>query len=484
MAAQSSSAVFSGGYAFSAGRSGDPCSDPKRVGSICLRSHLPRRLSLSNCKARGTISLRIRAISKPDDTENFQPELDVSLSPRVDSLKPSKTMAISDQAATLVQAGVPVIPLAAGEPDFDTPAVISEAGITAIREGHTRYTLNAGTTELREAICRKLKEENGLSYAPNQILVSNGAKQSIIQAVLAVCSPGDEVIIPAPYWVSYPEMARLADATPVVIPTRISDNFLLDPKDLESKLTDKSRLLILCSPSNPTGAVYPRKLLEDIARIVAKHPRLLVISDEIYEHIIYAPATHTSFASLPGMYERTLTINGFSKAFAMTGWRLGYIAGPKHFVAACSKLQGQLTSGASSISQKAGLAALGMGKAGGETVAKMVEAYRERRDFLVKSLGELEGVKICDPRGAFYLFVDFSSYYGAEAEGFGVINNSESLCLYFLDKAQVAMVPGDAFGDDSCIRISYATSLNNLQAAVERIKKALLPLRATASVHP
>ncbi|GMP26183.1 hypothetical protein CsSME_00002741 [Camellia sinensis var. sinensis] len=291
-----------------------------------------------------------------------------------------------------------------------------------------------------------------------------------------------QVIIPAPFWVSYPEMARLADATPVILPTHISENFLLDPKHLESKLSEKSRLLILCSPSNPTGSVYPRKLLEEIAQIVARHPRLLVLSDEIYEHIIYAPATHTSFASLPGMWERTLTVNGFSKAFAMTGWRLGYLAGPKHFVAACGKIQSQSTSGASSISQKAGVAALELGYAGGEAVSTMVKAFQERRDYLVKSFGELKGVKISEPQGAFYLFLDFSSYYGSEAEGFGMIEDSESLCRYLLEKAQVALVPGDAFGDDTCIRISYAASLLTLQAAVVRIKKALTPLRFAVSV--
>ncbi|XP_043718656.1 bifunctional aspartate aminotransferase and glutamate/aspartate-prephenate aminotransferase isoform X2 [Telopea speciosissima] len=419
------------------------------------------------------MSAVVRAESSSDNVP-----IDTSLSPRVNSVKPSKTVAITDQATALAQAGVPVIRLAAGEPDFDTPAVIAEAGINAIREGYTRYTPNAGTLELRSAICHKLKEENGLTYTPDQIVVSNGAKQSILQAVLAVCSPGDEVIIPAPYWVSYPEMARLADATPVILRTPISNNFLLDPKLLASKLSDKSRLLILCSPSNPTGSVYPKRLLEEIAAIVSKHPRLLVLSDEIYEHIIYAPATHISFASLPGMWERTLTVNGFSKAFAMTGWRLGYIAGPKHFVTACGKIQSQSTSGASSISQKAGVAALGLGYAGGEAVSTMVKAFRERRDFLVKSFKELDGVKMSEPQGAFYLFLDFSFYYGTEAKGFGVIKDSESLCRYLLDEAQVALVPGDAFGDDSCIRISYAAALSTLQAAVERIKKALALLRA------
>ncbi|KAG5552365.1 hypothetical protein RHGRI_010440 [Rhododendron griersonianum] len=389
-------------------------------------------------------------------------EVDISLSPRVSSLKPSKTIAITDQATALVQAGVPVIRLAAGEPDFDTPAVIAEAGMKAIRDGYTKYTPNAGTLELRSAICHKLKEENGISYTPDQILVSNGAKQSLLQAVLAVCSPGDEadyagtigVIIPAPFWVSYTEMARLADATPVILPTHISEDFLLDPKILESKLSEKSRLLVIGTPSNPAGTVYPRKLLEQIAQIVAAHLRLLVLSDEIYEHIIYAPAIHTSFASLPGMWERTLTVNGFSKA----------------------------TSGACSISQKAAVAALGLGYAGGEAVAAMVKAFKERRDYLVQTFGELEGVKISEPQGAFYLFLDFSSYYGTEAEGFGLIKDSSSLCRYLLDKAQVAVVPGDAFGDDTCIRISYAASLSTIQAATDSIKKAMTALKPAVAV--
>ncbi|KAI6706116.1 hypothetical protein NL676_009078 [Syzygium grande] len=373
-----------------------------------------------------------------------QMDVDLTLSPRVNAVKPSKTLAIIDQATALLKAGVPVISLAIGEPDFDTPSAIADAGIKAILEGNTRYTPNAGTLELRTAICQKLKEENGISYTPDQIVVSNGAKQSILQAVLAVCSPGDEVIIPAPCWVSYPEMARLADATPVIVPTCISENFLMDHKLLEATLTEKSRLLILCSPSNPSGSVYPKKLLEQIAAIVAKHPRLL--------------------------------------AFAMTGWRLGYIAGSKHFVSACAKIQSQLTSGASSIAQEAAFAALSMGYAGGETVATMVKDFRERRDFLVKSFGELEGVKISEPQGAFHIFIDFSCYYGAEVKGFGVINGSETLCRYLLDLAQVVLVPGVAFGDDTCLRISYAASLATLKEAFGRIKKALVTLRPAAPV--
>ncbi|XP_042025783.1 bifunctional aspartate aminotransferase and glutamate/aspartate-prephenate aminotransferase-like isoform X2 [Salvia splendens] len=386
-------------------------------------------------------------------------EVDVSLSPRVNSVKLSKTVAITDQATALVQAGVPVIRLAAGEPDFNTPIPIAEAGINAIREGFTR-----GKWNILHA-----RSDFGEQWCKTEYSSSSS------------CSV-DEVIIPALFWVSYPEMARLAGANPVILPTSISENFLLDPKVLESSLTEKSRLLILCSPSNPTGSVYPRKLLEQIAEIVAKHPRLLVMSDEIYEHIIYAPATHTCFASLPGMWDRTLTVNGFSKAFAMSGWRLGYLAGPKNFVSACGKIQSQSTSGASSISQKAAVAALGLGYAGGEAVADMVKAFRERRDVLVKSFGELDGVKISEPQGAFYLFLDFSSYYGSEVDGFSVINGSEALCRYLLDKAQGALVPGDAFGDDTCIRISYAESLSTLQEAVERIKSALVALKPAVAV--
>ncbi|XP_028755130.1 bifunctional aspartate aminotransferase and glutamate/aspartate-prephenate aminotransferase isoform X2 [Neltuma alba] len=411
--------------------------------------------------------------------------VDISVSPRVNSFKPPKIRIISDQAKALMEAGVPVISLSAGEPDFDTPAAISEAGMNAIRDGFTRYTPHAGILELRQAICRKLEEENGIAYTPDQVVVSNGAKQSIVQAIHAVCSSGDEVIIPSPYWAAYLEMARMAEASPVIVPTSTANNFLLDPKLLESKLTERSRLLILCSPSNPTGSVYPKKLLEEIAQIVAKHPRLLVLSDEIYEHIIYAPATHTSFASLPGMWNRTLTVNGFSKAFAMTGWRVGYIAGPKHFVAACGKIQGLMTSGANSISQKAALAALGLGHAGGEVVSIMVKAFKERRDFMVKSFREMEGVKISEPQGAFFVFIDVSWYYGRQAEEFGVIEDSESFCRFLLDKAQVALVPGSAFGDDNCVRISYSSSLTTLQEAVKRIKESLVPLttRPLVSSH-
>ena len=290
--------------------------------------------------------------------------VDQTLNPLVASLKPSKTMALTDLARTMRESGIDVIGLAAGEPDFDTPDEIVEAGIEALRDGFTRYTPNTGTSNLRKAICRKLQQENGIAYTPEEIVVSNGAKQSIWQAVLATCCPGDEIIIPAPFWVSYPEMAQLAGAKPVIVDTTPEENFLLTAQKLRAAITPRSRMLILCTPSNPTGSVYPKEALEAIADIVRDHPRLLVLSDEIYEYIVYEPARHHSFAALPGMWERTLTVNGFSKAYAMTGWRLGYLAAPKHFASAAASIQSQSTSGASSIAQQAALTALGLGPHG------------------------------------------------------------------------------------------------------------------------
>ena len=283
------------------------------------------------------------------------------INPRVASVKPSKTMALADLASSLKAEGVDVISLAAGEPDFDTPRPIIEAGIEALEQGITRYTPNAGVPLLKRKICEKLERENGVTYAPDEIVLSNGAKQSVWQGVLACCSPGDEVLIPAPFWVSYPEMARLAGAEPVVVETGASQGFLMTADQLRGALTEKSRLLILCSPSNPSGAVYSEKQLREIADVVREHPRLVVLSDEIYEYIVYGDTKHVSFASLPGMFERTLTVNGFSKAYAMTGWRLGYMAAPKVFAKACAVIQSQSTSGASSIAQHAAVAALDMG---------------------------------------------------------------------------------------------------------------------------
>nr|QKY14842.1 aspartate aminotransferase (AATC) [Polytomella parva] len=386
-------------------------------------------------------------------------------------------MAFTDLATSLKERGVDVIGLAAGEPDFDTPKEIADAGVEAIRTGITHYTPNTGTSALRKEICKKLKVDNGLDYSPDQIVVSNGAKQAIWQALLAAVSPGDEVIVPAPYWVSYTEMVRLANATPVVVETTSDEDFLLSPEKLRKALTPRSRLLILCSPSNPTGAIYPRSLLLQLAEIVKDHPRLLVLSDEIYEYIRYHPAEHHSFAALPDMYERTLTVNGFSKAYAMTGWRLGYLAAPIRFAKAAAIIQSQSTSGANSISQHAAVAALKLGPGGGKPVAQMVEAFQSRRDYVVRRLQAIPGVKLATPPGAFYVLPDMRNFFGsgAAAEGYGSIPDSDTFCRYLLEKAHVAVVPGDAFGAPECIRISYAAAIETLEKAMDRICKALDP---------
>ena len=308
--------------------------------------------------------------------------------PRVASMQVSATLAMSGRAKELRRQGADVIALSAGEPDFNTPAPIADAGIKAIQEGFTRYTQNAGMPPLREAICAKLQSENQLSYSPSQILCSNGAKQSVALAVCVLAAEGDEVLIPAPYWVSYPEMARFAGAEPVIVPTGTDTDYRLTPAMLEAAITPRTRVLILCSPSNPTGSVYSRSELAALAEVIRQHDRVMVISDEIYEHVIY-DAEHTAIASLPGMQERTITVNGFSKCFAMTGWRLGYLAGAQEVVSQAAKLQGQLTSAPCSISQKAGLAALNMDKA---PLRTMVAAFRERRDYMLQRLRALPGV--------------------------------------------------------------------------------------------
>jgi aspartate/glutamate/aspartate-prephenate aminotransferase len=344
--------------------------------------------------------------------------------------------------------------------------------------GITRYTPNTGTASLRAAIAAKLASENGLTqYAPGDVVVSNGAKQAIWQALLAACNPGDHVLIPAPYWVSYPEMARLAGAEPVVLPSTAEGGFLLTPEVLKAAITPASRLLILCTPSNPSGAVYSKPQLEALAAVIAPHPRLLVLSDEIYEYIVYPPAQHVSFGSLPGMAGRTLTVNGFSKAYAMTGWRLGYLAAPPPYAAAAAVIQSQSTSGASSIAQHAGLAALEkLGPHGGAPVAEMVAAFQARRDFVCARLRALPGVRLpSDPAGAFYALFDVSALVGsgAAAKGFGPVPDVDALCRYFVESAGVALVPGDAFGAPNCVRLSYAAGLETLGAALDRLEKAL-----------
>jgi aspartate/methionine/tyrosine aminotransferase len=403
--------------------------------------------------------------------------MDLKINPQVAQMRPSKTLAISARARELQREGKPVIALSAGEPDFPTPRQVSEAGMLAIQSGHTTYTDVAGLISLRERIAHKLAAENGVTYEPNEILCCNGAKQAVAQAILALCSPGDEVLIPAPYWVSYPDMTVLAGADPKFIDTKAANNYRTSAEEIERNISGRTRVLILCSPSNPTGSVYPRHELEAIARVVAKHDYLFVLSDEIYERIVFG-VEHVCFASLPGMREKTVTVNGFSKAFAMTGWRLGYMAAPEPVIRAAKKIQSQTTSGPSNISQHAGLKALDLDS---ETIGAMVAEFRWRRDFLLDKLAEIPGVICPKPDGAFYLFPDMSAFYGTVTPSGTPIVDSESLCLYLLEECFVALVPGSAFGDDNGLRISYAASRTNLEEAMRRINDGLSALRKSAA---
>jgi aspartate/methionine/tyrosine aminotransferase len=383
-------------------------------------------------------------------------------------------MAVSGLAKELQRQGRPVIALSAGEPDFPTPDEVVEAGVRALKDGHTTYTQVSGIPELRAAICSKLERDNGVSYSPNEIVCCNGAKQAVAQAVLAVCGPGDQVVIPAPYWVSYPAMALLAGAEPVILETGAESGYRISAGQLEEALTPESRALILCSPSNPTGSVYSRRELEEVAEVVSRYPDLVVISDEIYEYILF-DAEHVCFASLPDMRDRTVTINGFSKAFAMTGWRLGYLAAPDWIAGAASKVQGQTTSAPSTISQYAGLAALDMKR---DAIQHMVKAFRSRRDFFLDALAALDGVVCPKPEGAFYLFPDVSRYFGTHTPSGDPIDDSEALCMYLLREWNIAMVPGDAFGSPAGMRISYANSMDELKEAASRLSKGLASLQS------
>ncbi len=401
------------------------------------------------------------------------PVSSIEFNKRVASMQPSATLAMSARATELRRAGRPVVSLSAGEPDFDTPKPISDAGVAAIRSGFTHYTENAGMMALREAICTKLEAENGLDYAPSQILCSNGAKQSIALATHVLCGPGDEVLIPAPYWVSYPEMTRFAGADPKVVSTPVESGYRLSPEQLDDALTERTRLLILCSPSNPTGSVYSPEELAALADVVGQYDDLFVISDEIYEYVLY-DAEHVSFAALPGMKGRTVTVNGFSKGYAMTGWRLGYLAAPEPITKAAAKVQGQLTSAPSSISQKAGVAAIEMDM---QPVERMVRAFRERRDFVLERLRSIDGVRCPTPEGAFYVFPEVATFFGRQTPDERLIENSNDLCFYLLEEHDVALVPGAAFGAPNGLRISYAASMDDLETAMDRIEAGLAALR-------
>ena len=394
------------------------------------------------------------------------------LSDRLQRLAPSATLAMSQKSSEMKAQGIDVINMSVGEPDFNTPDHIKEAAKKAIDDNYSRYSPVPGYADLRKAIVEKLKNENGLDYTVNEVLVSNGAKQSVCNTVMALVNPGDEVIIPAPYSVSYPQMVKLAGGTPVIVEAGFEQNFKMTPEQLEAAITPKTRLLILCSPSNPTGSVYTKEELAGLAEVIKRHDDLFVLADEIYEHINYV-GHHESIAQFPGMKERSIIVNGVSKAYAMTGWRIGYIAAPEWIVKGCNKLQGQYTSGPCSVSQKAAEFAYTQSQ---ECVEQMRQAFERRRNLIVKLAQDIPGLEVNVPQGAFYLFPKCSSFYGKSYES-TTINNSSDLALFLLEKGHVATVGGDAFGDPDCFRMSYATSDENIIEAMRRIKETLALLK-------
>jgi len=394
------------------------------------------------------------------------------LSNRLQRLAPSATLAMSQKSSEMKAQGIDVINMSVGEPDFNTPDHIKEAAKKAIDENYSRYSPVAGYADLRQAIVDKLKRENQLDYNVNEICVSNGAKQSVCNSVMALVNPGEEVIIPTPYWVSYPQMALLAGGVPVFVQAGFEQNFKMTAQQLEAAITPKTRLLILCSPSNPTGSVYSKEELRALSEIILAHEDLYVLADEIYEHINYT-GHHESIAQFPGMKERTIVVNGVSKAYAMTGWRIGYIAAPEWIVKGCNKLQGQYTSGPCSVSQKAAEFAYNESQA---CVEEMRQAFERRRNLIVDLARQIPGLEVNVPQGAFYLFPKCSSFYGKKV-GDRVINNSTDLAMYLLEEGHVATVGGDAFGDPDCFRMSYATSDDNIREAMRRIGEALGKLK-------
>ena len=394
------------------------------------------------------------------------------LSDRLQRLAPSATLAMSQKSAEMKAQGIDVINMSVGEPDFNTPDPIKQAAKLAIDENYSRYSPVPGYPDLRQAIARKLERENHLHYTPAEILVSNGAKQSVCNTVMALVNDGEEVIIPAPYWVSYPQMVLLAGGKPVIVEAGFEQNFKMTPAQLEAAITPKTRMIILCSPSNPTGSVYSKDELQALADVILKHEDLFVLADEIYEHINYI-GKHESIAQFPGMKERAIIVNGVSKAYAMTGWRIGYIAAPEWIVKGCNKLQGQYTSGPCSVSQKAAEFAY-VGDQ--QCVEDMRQAFERRRNLIVKLAKEIPGLEVNVPEGAFYLFPKCSSFFG-KSDGQTTINNSTDFAMYLLEKGHVATVGGDAFGDPECFRMSYATSDENIIEAMRRMKQVLADLK-------
>ena len=394
------------------------------------------------------------------------------LSSRLNRLAASATLAMSQKSSEMKAQGIDVINMSVGEPDFNTPDHIKAAAQKAIDNNYSKYSPVAGYPDLRKAIVAKLKNENGLDYTAAEISVSNGAKQCVCNAVLALVDDGDEVIIPAPYWVSYPQMVKLAGGTPVIVPAGFEQDLKMTAQQLEEAITPKTRMLILCSPSNPTGSVYTAEELAALAEVILKHDDLFVLADEIYEHINYT-GKHASIASIPGMKERSIIINGVSKAYAMTGWRIGFAAAPEWIIKGLNKLQGQYTSGPCSVSQKAAEEAY---VASQQCVEDMRIAFERRRNLIVELAKDIPGLEVNVPQGAFYLFPKCSSFFG-KTDGKRVINNSSDLAMYLLEEGHVATVGGDAFGDPECFRMSYATSDDNIREAMKRIKTCLSKLQ-------
>lgn len=397
------------------------------------------------------------------------------LSNRILNMAESETLAMTAKARELKAQGKDVISLSIGEPDFNTPDIIKEAGKKAIDDNFTHYPPVPGYADLREAICTKFRRDNGLEFTPEQIVVSTGGKQALYQVVQVLVNPGDEVIIPTPFWVSYKEFVRLAEGTPVYVKTKIENKFKVTPEQLEAAITPKTKMIIFSSPSNPTGMLYSKEELRGIADVVARHENIFVVCDEIYEHINYV-GRHQSLAQFEDIKERVVTVNGVAKGFAMTGWRIGYIGASKTIAKACNKLQGQVSSATCSIAQKATVAAMLLDPTTSEDVINMRETFRKRRDLVYGLLTEIPGLKVTMPEGAFYFFPDVSSYYGKKF-GDQVIANSTDMAFYLLNEANVATVMGSAFGDDTCIRLSYATSEDLLIEACRRIKEALANLK-------
>lgn len=395
----------------------------------------------------------------------------IQLSERLLAMEESATIAMSRKSRELKAEGKDIISLSLGEPDFFTPQFIKDAAVEAMENNFTMYTPVPGYDDLRESISLKFKRDNGLDYTKDQIVVSTGAKQSIANVVLSIVGPGDEVIVPAPYWVSYVEIVKVAEGTPVVINAGIENDFKINGKQLEAAITPKTKMLIFSTPCNPTGSVYSKEELKDLADVLKKYPHIVVISDEIYEHINFI-GKHESLAQFPEVYNQVVTINGVSKAWAMTGWRLGYIGAPKVIADACNKVQGQFTSGTCSITQKAAIAAM---KADPSVLKDMISAFNNRRKLVLSALNEMPGVNANVPVGAFYVFPEISSFFGKSYNGF-TVHNADDMCLYLLSEALVALVTGDAFGDPNCIRISYAASEETLTEAMKRVKEALAKL--------